>query len=159
MENTTKILIIACIILVGALGLTTGMLLNKPATTEVLSTNMNSTNPTNTSTTTNNQPTWHYMTTYSGTDAEHGNIYTIDSNKKIKLLISGKPQANYESSDLVIAVYHQNMEGDIQDLNWTETEPANFKSATLYPKSDTNYEFRVGPHNMESWKVDVYEYY
>lgn len=151
MENLIKILIIAYIIFVGALGLTAGMLFNVNTEVTII-------NPNSTTTAAANQHEWHYITTYNSSDAKHDKKYSITTNNKIKLLINGKPKSNHKHSNLLVAVYYADTK-DIQNLDWTAKESADNKSAILYPNLDNHYELRVDSHNMVSWKVEIYEYY
>lgn len=117
-----------------------------------------STNITNT-TPPNAQPSWHYVQTLSGTDANHGDTHTIKGGKKVKMVLTATPEYNSDPSNFVLAVYHDQAEGDIPSLDWAADEIVTSKTTTLYPKLDSKYEFRVGPHNIKTWKIVVYEFY
>lgn len=159
MDKNTKILLVVCLILLAGLGVTSGVLMNKfffQKPTKNIS--VQSSNITNT-TQTNAEPSWHYVQTLSGTNANHGDTYTLKGGKKVKILLTATPEYNLDPSSFVLAVYHDQAEGDIANLDWAADESSKSKSTTLYPKLDSKYEMRVGPHNIKTWKIEVYEYY
>lgn len=163
-NSTTKILIITVIVLVFALAVAGGVLLqmNNSFTP---STN-NSSN--SSSKDLNVQATWHKIATYSDGYSNDGSTYDVNTRAdNVKVTVSGVPlkdNIGMNSQLRVTAVKYIEAEGAITfagegELNWGNSELQSKKSSFEFTTTSRKIQILVAPLQLESWEVNVWNYY
>jgi hypothetical protein len=155
LSSTSKILLVACIVLVLALGLTAGMLLSKNDEVSVVNntTTVNQTQPQITY-----QATWHEIQSYSGYSDDYMSFNTKGS--KFKVVMSATPLASYNTNYMGIDISNTNNVLTSGSIDWTATESVNSKEKTIVVTSGPGtYWINVYTLDLDNWKVQVYDYY
>jgi hypothetical protein len=156
MAQSTKLLIIICIILVAGLGITAGALIqmNKGDTTVI-----NNSTVTQSPTQVTNQESWHEVNSFSGTSDGSGNFNI--KGKMYKIVMTANPQLNYNTNSMTVDVSDSNNNlittGNIQ---WTPTEAISQKEKTIQiTGTPGSCSMIVSANALQNWTVDVYDYY
>lgn len=158
MDNLTKILIMAVIILVGVVGVFAGYYINQPSNTP----NNSSTVYVNQSST-QTQGSWHELTSYSGVNSETDTFQIKGS--EVKIVMSAKPTVNYDTNELSVDLLKSTGATTTQAIttgtvDWTATENPVTKTKTLQASSGSGtYQINVAASNLANWTVTVYDYY
>jgi hypothetical protein len=156
MAQSTKILIVVCIILVAGLGITAGALMqmNKGG-----GTNSNPGSVSQSPTQTTNQATWHEITSYSGTSDDTRSFNTKGS--QFKIIMSATPQQNYNINSMQVDVSNSNNNIITSgNMDWTATEAISKKEKTIVvTASPGTYYLTTTTNSLASWTVNVYDYY
>ena len=156
MAQSTKILIIVCIILVAGLGITAGALMqmNKSG-----GTNSNPDSVSQSPTQITNQASWHEITSYTGTSDDMRSFITQGS--QFKIVMSATPQQNYNTNSMQVDVSDSN--NNIitsSSIDWTATEAISQKEkAIVVTGSPGTYYQTTTTNSLSSWTVSVYDYY
>jgi hypothetical protein len=153
MSSSVKALIVVCILLIAGIGVTAGMLLQKPinTTAQVAS----STQP---STSQSNQPAWHQVANYTGPDAVNG-TFSIQGTQ-FKVTISAVPMITYNTNYLDVAVGSGNYLAASGTLSWTATEsPAKKESVISVSQGQGTYDIEIDPTDIQNYTVTVWDYY
>jgi uncharacterized membrane protein YbaN (DUF454 family) len=156
MAQSTKILIIVCIILVAGLGITAGALMqmNKSG-----GTNSNPDSVSQSPTQITNQASWHEITSYTGTSDDMRSFITQGS--QFKIVMSATPQQNYNTNSMQVDVSDSN--NNIitsSSIDWTATEAISQKEkAIVVTGSPGTYYLTTTTNSLSSWTVSVYDYY
>ena len=165
MSNGVKALIVVCIVLIAGIGVTAGMLLQKPASTAV---NTTPAAPTTTTTTTQSssaqpyQPTWHKVAVYTGPGEDYGS-FTIRGNQ-FKVTMSAVPAVTYTSNYLDVYVYEGNTVGydtvGFRTLSWGDTEnPIKKEDSIVVSQGSGTYTLDILPTDIDNYAVTVWDYY
>jgi len=165
MSNGVKALIVVCIVLIAGMGVTAGMLLQKPASTAV---NTTPAAPTTTTTTTQSssaqpyQPTWHKVAVYTGPGEDYGS-FTIRGNQ-FKVTMSAVPAVTYTSNYLDVYVYEGNTVGydtvGSRTLSWGDTEnPIKKEDSIVVSQGSGTYTLDILPTDIDNYAVTVWDYY
>lgn len=157
MSQSTKILIVVCVILVAGLGITAGALMqmNKGVATVATNTSTVTQSPTQVS----NQESWHEIASFSGADNGTGDFVT--QGNMFKIVMTANPQLNFNTNSMTVDVSDSNDNvigsGNIQ---WAPTEAISQKEKTIEIK-DTPGTYSVAEtiYAIKNWTVDVYDYY
>jgi hypothetical protein len=156
MSNGTKILILAVVILVGALGLVSGVLLTK--------TNVPVSNQTNVTVTETNTgevaagASWHQITSFSGTDNDYRTFQT--KGNKFKVDFSAFPLKNYDTNQMSVQIGNSNGVLGSGSVEWSSMEDLVTKSRTIeITGSPGAYWIRINTKDLENWNIIVYDYY
>ncbi|HEX3013229.1 MAG TPA: hypothetical protein VHO92_03005 [Methanobacterium sp.] len=165
MSNGVKALIVVCIILIAGIGVTAGMLLQKPASTAT--TNITQAAPTTTTTTHSSntqpyQPTWHKVAVYTGPGEDYGS-FTIRGNQ-FKVTLSAVPAITYTSNYLDVYVYGGNTVGyntvGSGTLSWGDTEnPIKKEDSLMVSQGSGTYTLDILPTDIDNYAVSVWDYY
>jgi len=155
MENTTKILIIAVIVLVGIVGVFSGYFISnqsKPVSN-------NSTESVNQSpTSVSSQPDWHKVTTFTGVNSELDSFDIKGS--KCKVVMSAKPVVNYDINILSVDLLKNNGGLTTGTISWSATENPTTKEKTIEASAGPgSYQINVYATNLAGWTVTIYDYY
>lgn len=156
MAQSTKILIVVCIILVAGLGIAAGVLMQMDKTGNAASNNSFVTqSPTQVS----NQESWHEVASFSGTTDGSGN-FNIQGNM-FKIVMTATPQLNFDTNSMTVDVSDSNdnliTSGNI---GWTPTEAISQKEKTIQITSTPGtYSLTVSTNALQNWTVNVYDYY
>jgi hypothetical protein len=154
MAQSTKILIVVCIILVAGLGITAGALIqmNKSGGS-TSNTGSISQSPTQIT----NQATWHEITSYTGTSDDMRSFNTQGS--QFKIVMSATPQQNYNTNSMQVDVSNNNIITS-GSIDWTATEAISQKEKTIVVTgSPGTYYLTTTTNSLASWTVSVYDYY
>lgn len=160
MSNGVKALIVVCIVLIAGIGVTAGMLLQKPASTAV---NTTQAAPTTTTTTQSSsaqpyQPTWHKAAVYTG-PGEIDSSFSIRGNQ-FKVTMSAVPMITYNANYLDVAVGSGNYLDGSGSLGWTANEnPVKKETVFQVSQGRGTYEIQIVPADIESYTVTVWDYY
>jgi len=158
MNNRTKVLIIACIVLVGILGVTVGVLIqmnNDPLINQSVNNQIDQNTASNSQKT---QMTWHEVTTIK--NPTKGTLSFDIQGEKCKLIISATPIVNYEENILVVDLFKDNVAVASPYVSWSATETPSSKEDTVVSSAGPgNYEMEIFPNNLEKWTIKVYDYY
>ena len=128
MAQSTKILIVVCIILVAGLGITAGALMQMNKNGGVVGTNTSSVNQSPTQVT--NQGTWHEITSFSGTNNDMRSFNT--QGNRFKIVMSATPQKNYNTNTMMVDISSTNNNLITSgSLDWTSTEAVTQKEKTI----------------------------
>ena len=156
MAQSTKILIVVCILLVAGLGITAGALIQMNKSGGAVS-NPNSVSQSPTQVT--NQATWHEITSYTGTLDDTRSFSTRGS--QFKILMSATPQQNYDINSMQVDVSNSN--NNIitsSSIDWTATEAISKKEKSIVvTASPGTYYLTTTTNSLASWTVSVYDYY
>lgn len=156
MSSTTKLLLLACIILVLALGLTAGMLLSKNTETSAAANNTTAVNQTSTKVT--SQASWHEIQSFSGYYDDSLSFNTKGS--KFKVVMSATPLASYNTNYMTVDIYDSYNVITSGSMDWTPTESVTTKEKSIVVTSGPgNYGINIYTQDLDSWKVQVYDYY
>jgi hypothetical protein len=157
MAQSTKILIIVCIILVAGLGITAGALMQMSKGGGAVVTNTSSVSQSPTKVT--NQATWHEIASYTGTIDDMRSFNTQGT--KFKIVMSATPQQNYNTNSMQVDVSNSN--NNIitsSNIDWTPTEAVTQKEKSIEVTSNPGtYYLTVTTNSLASWTVKVYDYY
>lgn len=159
MSNGVKALIVVCVVLIAVLGVTAGMLLQKPS--QVVLTQANTTTDQQTYTQTY-QPTWHKVAVYTGPGEDYGS-FNIKGNQ-FKVTMSAVPAISYTMNSLYVYVYSGNTIGVSQVgsgiLSWSETEnPDKKEDSILVNQGSGTYTLDILPTDIDNYAVTVWDYY
>jgi len=163
MNKTTKILIVAIVVLVGVLGLASGALfqINKE-TVPTVNNNSNSTAQNASA-----QATWHKIATYSNGYSNHGSVYDLNIRAdNIRVTFSGIPVKNntgMQSQLKVTTLKYIEAEGAVTfagegELNWGNENTAK-ESTFEFSTTSRKIQIQISPLQLESWEVNVWNYY
>ncbi|MGB7969572.1 MAG: hypothetical protein WCF28_08370 [Methanobacterium sp.] len=117
MNQSTKILIVVCIILVAGLGITAGALIqmNKSG-----GTNSNPDSVSQSPTQVTNQGSWHEITSYTGTSNDMRSFNSQGS--QFKIVMSATPLQNYNTNSMQVDVSNTNNNIiTTSSIDWTAT--------------------------------------
>jgi hypothetical protein len=156
MAQSTKILIVVCIILVAGLGISAGALMQINKSGGTVS-NPGSVSQTPTQVT--NQATWHEITSYTGTSDDTRSFNTKGS--QFKIVMSATPQKNYNINSMQVDVSNSNNNIITSgSMDWTATEAISQKEKTIVvTASPGTYYLTTTTNSLASWTVSVYDYY
>lgn len=157
MPTSTKVLIIAIIILVGILGVVGGMILFGSQATPVNNSSpvINETTPQPTTTTAG----WHQITSYSGVSTEF-HTFNVQGNK-VKVVMKATPNNKNTSSHMTTDIISS--EGIISNtgsISWNSTSPVTTKEKTLEATVEPGIcTLHIFTGELQQWTVIVYDYY
>ena len=160
-SNGVKALIVVCIVLIAGIGVTAGMLLQKPASTAV---NTTQAAPTTTTTTQSSsaqpyQPTWHKVATFTGSTDDY-RTFSIRGNQ-FKVTMSAVPMITYSENSLIANVFDNSgyMVGT-GTISWGNTENPNKKEYVIpVSQGAGTYSASIYAYDLESWTMTVWDYY
>ena len=160
MSNGVKALIVVCIVLIASIGVTAGMLLQKPAGTAV---NTTQAAPTTTTTQSSSaqpyQPTWHKVATFTGSTDDY-RTFSIRGNQ-FKITMSAVPMITYSENSLMANVFDKSgyMVGT-GTINWGSTENPDKKEYVIpVSQGAGTYSASIYAYDLESWTMTVWDYY
>jgi hypothetical protein len=162
MEKLSKILIVVCIVLVIGLSLIAGMLIQKPSTINNTPTPNNTTQISNTTT-----QTWHKIATYSNGYSNHQSIYDLNiQGDNVRITFSGVPlkdNIGMPSQIKVIALKYIEAESSITiagegELNWGNESKSKEKTFE-FTTTSRKIQIQIVPTQLQSWEVNVWNYY
>ncbi len=157
MSQSTKILIIVCVILIAGLGVTAGALMqmNKGSGTVAANTSSVSQSPTQVT----NQATWHEITSFTGTTDDMRSFNTKGS--QFKIVMSATPQQNYNTNSMQVDVSNSNNNIITSGvINWSPTEAVTQKEKSIVVTSTPGtYYLTITTNSLASWTINVYDYY
>lgn len=157
MSIGVKALIIVCVILIAGIGVTAGMLLQKPAASAANNSGQYSA-PTTSSTDQVYQPTWHQVATYTGPGGVNG-TFSIQGNQ-FKVTMSAVPTINYDVNSLDVGIGSGNYLIASGTLSWTADEnPTQKESVIPVSQGQGIYDIEIDPTNIRSYTVTVWDYY
>ena len=156
MAQSTKILIVVCIILVAGLGITAGALMQMYKGEGAV---VNSISATQSPTQVTNQATWHQITSFTGT-TDDMRSFTTQGNR-FKIVMSATPQKNYDTNSMFVEVSNSNnnliTSGNIE---WTSTEAVTQKEKSIEVTSNPGtYYLTISTNSLSSWTLNIYDYY
>lgn len=166
MSNGVKALIVICIILIAGIGVTAGMLIQKPASSTAANTTQAAPAATVTTTQPSSnqpyQPTWHKVAVYTGPGEDFGS-FTIKGNQ-FKVTMSAVPSITYTSNYLDVYVYEGNIIGLNQissgTLSWGDTEnPVKKEDSIIVSQGSGTYTLDILPTDIDNYAVTVWDYY
>jgi cytoskeletal protein RodZ len=163
MNKTTTILIVAIVVLVGVVGLASVFLfqMNKETLTPVNSSSNS------TSQNVNAQATWHKIATYSNGYSNHGSVYDVNTRAdNVRITFSGVPVKNnigMPSQLKVTTLKYIEGEGAVTfagegELNWGDENTAK-ENTFEFTTTSRKIQIQVSPLQLESWEVNVWNYY
>jgi hypothetical protein len=156
MAQSTKILIVVCVILVAGLGISAGALMQMYKGGPVVANNSSVTqSPTQES----NQETWHEVASFSGTTDATGN-FNIRGNM-FKIVMTANPQLNYDTNSMTVDVSDSNNNLiTTGNIGWAPTEAVSQKEKSIQVTSSPGtYSLAVSTTALQNWTVNVYDYY
>lgn len=150
MATSTKVLIIACIVLVAGLGLTIGLLWQT-----------NSANPISVSQS-GEQVTykadWHEVASFSGTYNDYRSFQT--KGQRFKVVLSATPLLNYATNSMSVDISNSNSMLSSGSLDWGASDALTTKEKTIEVTGPPGtYWVNVYANELESWTVKIYDYY
>ncbi len=155
MENTTKVLIIAVIVLVGIVGAFSGYFISNQSKSV---SNASTVNVNQSPTSVSSQPDWHKVTTFTGVESELDSFNIKGS--KCKVVMSAKPTVNYDINILSVDLLRNNGAITTGMVSWSATENPVVKEKTLEASAGPgSYQVNVAATNLASWTITVYDYY
>jgi hypothetical protein len=157
MSQSTKILIVVCVILVAGLGITAGALMQMNKSSGTVATNTSSVTQSPTQVT--NQATWHEVTSFTGT-ADDMRSFSTKGNQ-FKVVMSATPQQNYNTNSMQVDVSNSNNNLITSgSLSWTSTEAISQKEKSIVvTTSPGTYYLTITTNSLTGWTVNVYDYY
>jgi hypothetical protein len=174
MERLSKILIILCIVLVVGLSLTAGMLIQRSSTPnnttdQNIPPDQYSTPDQNTTPQLNTTAqSWHKIATYSNNGfSNHQSTYDLNiRGDNVRVNFSGVPlkdNVGMSSQLKVIALKYIEAEGAITfagegELNWGN-ELISKENSFEFSTTSRKIQIQVVPLQLESWEVNVWNYY
>jgi len=153
MKTSTKALIVVCIVLVVALGITAGALfLNKgTSNNNPVSVNQSSEQVTSTA-------DWHQLTSFSGSGDDFRTFQT--KGQRFKVVMSATPQLNYNTNFMNVDISGNGQILASGNLNWNSTDALTTKEKTIeVTGSPGTYTSHVTTKDLQSWTVTIYDYY
>lgn len=157
MSQTTKILIVAVVVLVGILGVTAGLLLQSDKNTMLTSDN-NQPSVTESGEKVTYKADWHKVTSFSGTRDDY-RLFSIKG-QQFKVVMSATPMLNYNTNFMSIDVSDTSNIIGSGELNWGATDALSNKEKTVKVIGQPGtYWVNVVTKDLESWTVTVYDYY
>lgn len=156
MAQSTKILIIVCVILVAGLGISAGALMQMYKGNTVIA---NGSSVTQSPTQVSNQETWHEVASFSGTTDATGN-FNIRGNM-FKIVMTANPQLNYNTNSMTVDVSDSNNNMiTTGNIGWAPTEAVSQKEKNIQVTSAPGtYSLAVSATALQNWTVNVYDYY
>jgi len=157
MSQSTKILILVCVILVAGLGITAGALMQMNKSVGTVATNTSTVTQSPTQVT--NQATWHEITSFTGT-ADDIRSFSTKGNQ-FKVVMSATPQRNYNTNSMQVDISNSNNNIITSgSLSWTPTEAISQKEKSIVvTTSPGTYYLTITTNSLASWTVNVYDYY
>lgn len=156
MKTSTKVLIIAIVILVAGLGVTSGMLLQMNKGTP--SANNTTVYVNQSAETVTSQATWHQVTTF--TEPDEGVMNFNIQGQKCKVVLSATPPVDYQHNILNVDLLKDNAALTTGLISWEPTESPKTKEQTIEASAGPgNYEVNIAVTNLDNWQVKVYDYY
>ena len=157
MSQSTKILIVVCVILIAGLGVTAGALMQMNKGSGTVATNTSSVSQSPTQVT--NQATWHEITSFTGTTDDMRSFNTKGS--QFKIVMSATPQQNYNTNSMQVDVSNSNNNIITSgSISWTPTEAITQKEKSIIVTSNPGtYYLTTTTNSLASWTVNVYDYY
>jgi hypothetical protein len=156
MSQSTKILVVVCVILVVGLGISAGALMQMYKGGNVVASNSSVTqSPTQLS----NQKTWHEIDSFSGSTDVTEN-FNIKGNM-FKIVMIANPQLNYNTNTMAINVLDSNNNLITSgDIGWAPTEAVSQKEKTIQiTRTPGTYSLAVSTNALQNWTVNIYDYY
>ena len=157
MSQSTKILIVVCVILVAGLGITAGALMQMNKSGGTVATNTSSVSQSPTQVT--NQATWHEITSFTGTTDDMRSFTT--KGNQFKVVMSATPQQNYNTNSMQVDVSNSN--NNIitsSSIDWTPTEAVTQKEKSIVVTSTPGtYYLTITTNSLANWTINVYDYY
>jgi hypothetical protein len=156
MSTSTKLLIVAVIVLVAGLGLTSGVLLemNKGVAAPNNTTNSVTQSPTQVT----YEAKWHESSSFSGINNDYRSFNIKGS--RFKVVMSAMPLLNYNTNSMSIDISNANNIITSGTIDWTPTESLSQKEKTIEVTSGPGtYRVNIFTKDLESWTVKLYDYY
>lgn len=156
MTNTTKLLIVAVIVLVGALGLISGIMLTMNNAKPVNNQTNVSINQTNTQISSNAE--WHQITSLSGSTNDYRTFQT--KGNKFKVEFSAFPIKNYNTNFMEVQIGNSNGVLSSGRVEWSSMEDLITKSKIIEVTGPPGtYWIRINTKDLDNWKVTIYDFY
>ena len=157
MAQSTKILIILCMILVAGLGISAGALIQMNNNGGIVATNTSSVNQSPTQVI--NQPTWHEINSFTGINNDMRSFITRGN--KFKIVMSASPQQNYNTNSMIVDVSNSNNNIITSgSLDWTSTEAVTKKEKSIEVSTTPGtYYLTMSTNSLTGWTVNIYDYY
>ena len=157
MSQSTKILIVVCVILVAGLGISAGALMQMNKSGGTVATNTSSATQSPTQVT--NQATWHEIDSFSGTTDVTENFNIKGNMFKIDMIAN--PQLNYNTNTMSVTVLDSNNNLITSgDIGWAPTEAVSQKEKTIQiTGTPGTYSMAVSTNALQNWTVNIYDYY
>ncbi len=156
-SQTTKILIVAVVILVGILGVTAGMLLQSDKNT-ISTADENQPSITESDEKVTYKADWHKVTSFSGSGDEYRSFKI--RGQQFKVVFSAMPMLNYNTNFMSIDVYDASGIIGSGEVNWGPTDALTNKEKTVKVTGPPGtYTVDVLTKDLESWTVTIYDYY
>ena len=159
MKNSIKLLVVILIILIAALALVSGMLLqlNKSPSISNQSPNVEDQNTTPI-TYQVKQSSWHEIKTI--TNPTDGLVSFNIQGQQCKVVISATPTVNYNMNILGVDLLKNNMAVDTAYISWSATESPSPKEDTVISSAGPgNYQVNIAVTNLQTWNIKIYDYY
>jgi len=150
MATSTKVLIIACIVLVAGLGLAIGLLWQTNSGTPV--------SVSQTGEQVTYKASWHEVTSFTGTYNDYRSFQT--KGKRFKVVMSATPILNYDTNSMTVDIFSNNDILSSGSLDWGATDALTTKEKTIQLTGPPGtYWINIYALELESWTVKVYDYY
>lgn len=151
MATSTKVLIIACIVLVAGLGLTIGILWQSNAANTPVSVSQSGEQVTY-------KASWHEVASFTGTSNDYRTFQT--KGQRFKVVMSATPLMNYATNSMSVDISNSNSILSSGSLDWGATDALTTKEKTIEITGPPGtYWVNVYANELESWTVKVYDYY
>ena len=157
MSKSTKILIVAVVVLVGILGVTAGLLLQSDKNATMTPDN-GQTSVSQSGEKVTYKADWHKVTSFSGTDDDYRSFNI--KGQQFKVVMSATPMMNYNTNFMSIDISDTSGIIGSGEINWGPTDALSSKEKTVKVTGPPGtYWVDVLTKDLESWTVTVYDYY
>ncbi|HIH64069.1 MAG TPA: hypothetical protein HA285_00435 [Methanothermobacter thermautotrophicus] len=156
MDRETKIVLVVCFVLVAALGLTSGMLMNRvtePGSEKITYTSEEVKPPGD-----GQIPQWHRVAAFTGSGDDY-QCFTIRGSK-FMVVMSATPMINYDINIMTVDVLRDGAGIATDTIDWGPTESPKSKTRRIEVSGGPGtYCVSVYSTELESWKVTIWDYY
>lgn len=154
MDNTTKVLIVACFVLIGSLGFLSGVFLKRSTVDHYDVTIEGDEGVTGSP----QGPSWHRVMSFTGSGSDYRCV-DIRGNK-FKVVISAAPIINYDVNTVTVDVLRDGQILASGTADWGPTESPKRKKRMIEVSGGPGYYcISVYAYEIEDWEVTVWDYY
>ncbi|HHV75476.1 MAG TPA: hypothetical protein GXX41_12755 [Thermoanaerobacterium sp.] len=158
MENTTKILIVTCFILVAFLGFMTGILLQVSDELPIRTITVPQDTKEERVTPSAELPEWHEIATFTGSNDDY-RCFNIQG-EKFKVVMSAVPMITYQPNTMQVEVIKDGSIVATKTLEWGATESPDMKREIIEVTSGPGtYCLGVYAVDLENWQITIWDYY
>lgn len=155
MDTATKVLVVICFILIGALGFISGMFLKSSHGGDQY---YNVTITGDTEGGGSSGPSWHRVMTFTGSESDYR--YVNIRGNRLRVVFSATPLVNYDVNSITVDVLRDGYTVATDTVDWGATEsPARKKRTVEVEGSPGEYCIAVYASEIRDWKVTVWDYY